>query len=59
MKEGAYYEMLSGQLLEDYMYLKQWDGHPKFEEIATHVAKAQIAITNLSERVKSLERRVI
>ena len=57
MKEGAYHDWLREQLLEDYLFLLQVSTNPKMKEIATHIAKAEVAIGTLSGRVKDLERQ--
>lgn len=57
MKEGAYYDWLRQQLLEDYLFLLQISTNPKMKEIATHLAKAEVAIGTLESRSKALEKR--
>lgn len=56
MKEGAYYDWLQQQLLEDYIFLQQVSTNPKMRDIAAHMAKAQVAINDLYSRLKEAQK---
>lgn len=57
MKEGAYYDLLRQQLLEDYLYIKSFTDNKRLQDVAVHIGKAEVAIDILQRQVLILERK--
>ena len=57
MKEGAYYDLLRRQLLEDYLYVKAFSSDKRLQDVAVHLGKVEVAIGNLQSGLLIKERK--